>query len=214
MLFVDALETGTLIPALFLSLVSSVEASLNVLVYTRARFWGGILMLIGARVILCVMLFSAVGYSTQVCAQQRGPSTAEERTRAVQTAKSLQVDPLAANIQADREWLVRWLIEVPDISVKMCTTFLGDLGDSNSRYPGAVIATMLASEAAFVIEHPEKAKDVQAVYLAGVDGALTGYQAIHNKDSSYHVSHLDDLIQKRDQGKLAEYVRSVAKKCK
>ena len=75
-------------------------------------------------------------FSTQAGAQQRGPSTPEERARAVQTAKSLQSDPLAPNVQEDREWLVKWLIEVPDISVKMCTTFFGDLGDSKNGYPG------------------------------------------------------------------------------
>jgi hypothetical protein len=69
----------------------------------------------------------------------------------------------------------------------MCTTFFGDLGDSKSGYPGAIIAAMLASEAAFVIEHPEKAKDVDAIYVAGVDGALHSYEAIHSKDASYRL---------------------------
>jgi hypothetical protein len=152
--------------------------------------------------------------SMQASAQQRGPSTPEERARAVQTATSLQSDPLAPNIQQDREWLLKWLIEVPDISVKMCPTFLGDLGDSKSGYPGAIIATLLASETSFVIEHPQKAKDVDAIYFAGVDGALHSYEAIHSKDVSYHPPHLDDLIQKRDQGKLGDYVHATAKKCK
>lgn len=152
--------------------------------------------------------------STQAGAQQRGPSTPQERARVVQTAKSLQSDPLAPNVQENREWLVKWLIEVPDISVKMCTTFLGDLGDSKSGYSGAIIATMLASEAAFVIEHPEKAEDIEAVYLAGVDGVLHGYEAIHLKNTSYHLPHLDDLIQKREQGKLSDYIHTTAKKCR
>jgi hypothetical protein len=162
-----------------------------------------------------VFLFAAAAvFSTLADAQQRGPSTPEERAHAVQTAKVLQSDPLAPNVQQDREWLLKWLIEVPDISVKMCTTFLGDLGDSKSGNPGAIIATMLASEAAFVIEHPDKAKDVDAAYLAGVDGALHSYEAIHSKDASYRLPHLDDLIQKRDQGKLSDYVHATAKKCK
>jgi hypothetical protein len=169
----------------------------------------------GARIVFFVFLFSALqAFPTQIRAQQRGPSTLEERVRAVQTAKLLQADPLAPNLQKDREWLLKWLIEIPDISVKMCPTFLGDLGDSKSGYPGAVIATMLASEAAFVIEHSEKAKDVEAMYLAGVDGALNGYEAIHKKDLSYRLPHLDDLLHKRDQGKLTDYVHSTTKKCK
>lgn len=161
-----------------------------------------------------LIIFVVAVLSMLAGAQQRGPSTPEERARAVQTAKALQSDPLAPNVQQDREWLLKWLIEVPDISVKMCTTFLGDLGDSKSGNPGAIIAAMLASEAAFVIEHPEKAKDVDAVYFAGVDGALHSYEAIHSKDASYRLPHLDDLIQKRDQGKLSDYVRATAKKCK
>ena len=163
---------------------------------------------------LIVLVIAVAVCSVQADAQQRGRSTPEERARAVQTAKSLQSDPLAPNVQEDREWLLKWLIEVPDISVKMCTTFLGDLGDSKSGNPGAIIAAMLASEAAFVIEHPEKAKDVGAVYFAGVDGALHSYEAIHSKDASYRLPHLDELIQKRDQGKLADYIHATAKKCK
>jgi hypothetical protein len=54
----------------------------------------------------------------------------------------------------------------------------------------------------------------KAWHLAGVDGALRGYEAIHKKDTSYRVPHLDDLIQKRDQGKLTDYVHATAKKCK
>jgi hypothetical protein len=133
---------------------------------------------------------------------------------AVQTAKSLQADPLAPSLQGDREWLVEWLIEIPDISVKMCTTFLGDLGDSKSGYPGSIIATMLASEPAFVIEHPEKAKDVEAIYFAGVDGALHGYEAINKRDVSYRLPHLDELLQRGDHGKLPDYIHATVKKCK
>ena len=164
--------------------------------------------------LIILVIATASILSTQAGAQQRGPSTPEERARAVQVAKELQSDPLAANAKKDREWLIKWLIQVPDISVKMCTTFLGDLGDAKSGYPGAIAAAMLASEAAFVIENPDKAKDVEAVYLAGVYGALRSYEAIHAKDASYQLEHLDDLIQQRDQEKLSDYVQATASKCK
>jgi hypothetical protein len=178
-------------------------------------FVGGNLVSNWARTVSFLLSIAALQVlPAQITAQQRGPSTPEERARAVQTAKALQAGPLAPNLQGDREWLVKWLIEIPDISVKMCPTFLGDLGDSKSGYPGAIIATMLASEAAFVIQHPDKTKDVEAIYLAGVDGALDGYEAIHKKEMSYRLPHLDDLIQKRDQGKLTDYVHATSKKCK
>ena len=45
--------------------------------------------------------------------QSRGPSTADERNRALRIAKDLRADSLATNIQSDREWLMKWLIEIP-----------------------------------------------------------------------------------------------------
>jgi len=147
--------------------------------------------------------------------QQRGPSTPEERARAVQVAKSLRMDPTSSSIQQDREWLIKWLIEIPDMSVKLCGGMLGDLGDSKkSPYPGALLATMLASEAAFVIENPDKSKDTSAIYLAGVEGVLDAYQSIRGKDASYRAKQLDDFSQKRSEGKLADAVNSATKKCK
>jgi hypothetical protein len=162
--------------------------------------------------IVWVLLFGLATPSLR--AQQRGPSTPEERARAVKTARALQADPLSSDVLPDREWLIQWLIEVPDISVPLCTTILGDLGDKKSGYPGALIATEMASEAAFVIEHPDKAKDSTSIYVAGADGALNAYHAIHKKDPKYQVTQLDDMAQKRDQGKLADYVRDASKKCK
>jgi hypothetical protein len=147
--------------------------------------------------------------------QQRGPSTAEERARAVQVAKSLRTAPLAENTTKDCEWLMLWQIEVPDISVKLCGGVLGDLGDTKkSQYPGALLATMMASEANYVIENPRRAKANSVMYFAGIESALDAYQAIRSTDSSYHAEQLDELNQKRMDGKLADAVRSVTKKCK
>lgn len=165
-----------------------------------------------------VALLGIVFLAASLCragqAQQRGPSTPEEHVRAVRVSEKLQVDPLGPDVQSEREWLIKWLIQVPDISVKLCTTFLGDLGDSKSGYPGALIVTMMASQAAFVIEHPDKAKDDNAVYAAGVEGALKAYEAIHRKDSKYKLAQLENLIELREKHKLIEYVRKTATKCK
>jgi hypothetical protein len=120
----------------------------------------------------------------------------------VRIAKDLRADPLATGIQSDREWLMKWLIEVPDNSVKLCGGLMGDLGDSKeSQNPGVLLVVMLASQAAaFVIENPQKAKDNRAIYLAGIDGALDAYQAIRSKDSSYQVKRLDEFTQQRSNG--------------
>ena len=145
----------------------------------------------------------------------RGPSTPEERARAVQIAKALRADPTAPGLQPEREWLIKWLIEIPDISVSLCSSLMGDLGDSKtSAHPGELIATMMAAQAAFVIENPSKAKDKTAVYNAGIEGALDAYKAIRAKDPSYTVSQLNAFEKAQSEGKLADSVKSAAKKCK
>jgi hypothetical protein len=147
--------------------------------------------------------------------QQRGPSTAEERARALQVAKSLRTAPLADSTTKGREWLTLWLIEIPDITVPLCPGLLGDLGDSKtSSYPGALVGTMLASEAAYVIENPSQTKDKTVIYFAGIEGSLDAYRVMQGKDPDFHVKQLDEFRQKRDEGKLAEAVKSAAKKCK
>jgi hypothetical protein len=167
-----------------------------------------------SRIILFLVILTCLAPSLQDARAERGPSTVAERTRAVQVAKSLRTDPLSPEVQNDREWVIKWLIEIPDISVNYCTNFLGDLGDKKNGYSGALIASIMANEASFIIEHPDKSRDVNAIYFAGVDGALDSYQAIQKQDTQYHLAHLDELLHMREQGKLKDYVRATAKTCK
>jgi len=164
-----------------------------------------------ASLLLIVFCMSAACFGQN---QKRGPSTPEERARAVKVAHDLQTDPLANNVQPEREWLIRWLIEIPDIGIDVCGGLLGDLGEKETGYPGALLSAMLASEAAIIIEHPDKAKDKQEVYLAGVDGALNAYQAIRKQDPKYHAPKLDDFLARRNEGKLKDAVAEATKALK
>ena len=51
--------------------------------------------------------------------QKRGPSTPEERAKAVQIARALEGDPLQPGNKDMRTWFTLWLIEVPDITVQV-----------------------------------------------------------------------------------------------
>jgi hypothetical protein len=169
----------------------------------------------GKQLFLACLLTAFFVAPIRIAAQDRGPSTPEERARAVQTAKSLQADPLAPSVKADGEWIVKWLIQVPDITVEMCSAFMEDVGNLKNEKSSALLSTMLASQAQFVIENPDKAKDHDAIYVAGLEGALEGYESIRKKDAAFHVKQLDELILKRDQGTLPAFVHTTAaKKCK
>jgi carboxypeptidase Q len=146
--------------------------------------------------------------------EARKPSTPEERARAVQVAKALELDPLGDGVKSGREWALRWLIEVPDVSVKLCGSLLGPVLGSRKNYSTEIFTQVMLSTAAFVIENPDKANDDVAAYTAGVEGALRAYESILKVKPKARWPFLDDLIVKRSEGELADYVREAAKHCK
>ncbi len=145
--------------------------------------------------------------------QDRKPSTPEDRAKAVEIARSLEADPLGKEAKDRRNWLVLWLIEVPDIHVKACITLLGP-GGSKKNYESELFTQTLASGAAFVIQNPDKAKDDVAVYTAALEGSLRAHESILKVKPKAKWPFLDDLIAKRDKGELAEYVRQASTHCK
>lgn len=156
----------------------------------------------------------ALLFSLPSCsAAERGPSTPEERQRAVSIARSLETEPLGPTAKDDRAWVLKWLIEVPDIQVKACSEFLGPVTGSKKNFSSEIFVQMMISDAAFVIEHPDKADDQLAHFAAGVEGALKVYESILKIKPKARWPFLDELIQKRDGGTLLDHVRKSADKC-
>jgi len=57
--------------------------------------------------------------------QKRGPSTPEERTKAVQTAHALEAEPLQPGNKDMRTWFTLSLVQVPDVTIQVCGEELG-----------------------------------------------------------------------------------------
>jgi len=150
-------------------------------------------------------------------AQERGPSTPEERAKAVQIAHQLEADPLGKDAKEGRRWMLTWLIGVPDISVTVCPNYLEPLfgKDKNKNYASDLTLQMTLSSAAFIIEHPDQAKDDVAVNKAGLEGTLKAYEAILKTKPKATWPFLDQLIERRNKGTLEDYVREISTtKCK
>lgn len=146
-------------------------------------------------------------------AQERGPSTPEERATAVKLARLLEADPLGSQAKDARQWFTVWLVQVPDISVTACSNLLGAVPRPAKKYEAEIVMQTVYSEAAFIIEHPDNAKDQVAVFRAGVEGALKAYEAIRQRKPKYVWPFLDELRKQRDSGTLQEYVEAAARKC-
>ena len=162
---------------------------------------------------LVLGFFVAQAARAQQPPQQRGPSTAEERTRAVKVAHQLEDDPLAKDAKDNREWVIQWIVDIPDITVNVCFEYFGKMPNPPRGHSKEIVRQMIISSAAFMIEHPDKVKDEQAIATAGLLGSLKAYQTILKGESDARWPYLDKVVQMRDQGKLDEFVSDTRRKC-
>jgi hypothetical protein len=167
------------------------------------------------RRLLLIGLIIACGFSaSSTFAQKRGPSTPEERKRAVEIATLLENDPLNKDAKALSRELLIWLIEIPDISVTICTSMLGDYSKIKGDFAGTITTQLSFAETKFVIEHPDQANDEYQVYLAGVESALRTYQNIKKAKPKVLMEPLEQLLVKQQAGELPEFVKSAMVGCK
>ena len=167
------------------------------------------------RMLLLVGLALILGFAAKAAvAQNRGPSTPEERKRAVEIATLLENDPLNKNAKALSSELLFWLIQVPDISVKLCTNVLGDYSKIKGDYSPTIVTQLTFSEAKFIIEHPEQANDDFQVNLAGVEGVLKTYENIKKAKPKVKMEPLEQLLVKQQSGQLADAVMDAMSGCK
>ncbi|MGO8756594.1 MAG: hypothetical protein ACLQG3_00575 [Terracidiphilus sp.] len=154
----------------------------------------------------CTLLIVPVASFAQ---DRRGPSTSDERRQALDFIHQWQADPLGPQAKDRFGWVLKWFADVPDLTVHVCTILdklpKGDKKDSNTIFGGEFMG-----QAEFVLENLDKKDDRMAEYQAGVEGALHVYELLLQKNSKDRQPYLDDLIQRRDAGTLAQLVRERA----
>jgi len=158
-------------------------------------------------VLYFLILFCPLLAPSLLPAYERGPSTAEERAKVIDLTHKLEADPLNPQAEEWRVWLAQWIDEVPDVIVPVCPGLLPQLVRANRNYSHELAMQVVYSSTAFIVEHPERQVDQQAVFQAGVDGALKAYQAILKARPKARWYFLDSLLQMRDKGELQEYLR-------
>jgi hypothetical protein len=146
---------------------------------------------------------------------QRGPSTPQERETAVKAARLLETDPFHKDAKKMREWFFKWIIEVPDIHIELCSAYMSPEKSTDKNYGSEIYTQTMFSSAAFIIEHPDQASDRVAVNLAGVEGALKVYENILTTKPKAKSAFWDDLLDKRNKGELRAFVEEAQNtKCK
>lgn len=149
----------------------------------------------------------------------RGPSTPEERKRAVETTRKLEKEPLSRSSTEARKWLFQWIVEIPDIHVTSCQGPLDPLvkeddeEDADDAYGQLLWVQSVFGMAAFLVENPKKAGDWAAVQTAGIASTLRAYESILRADSEARWDELDRLLAAEKAGKLRALVEKEMASC-
>ena len=143
----------------------------------------------------------------------RGPSTPEERKRAVATTRKLEKEPLSRKSVEARRWLLQWIVEIPDISVTSCHGPLDALQEDEEGYGQLLYVQSVFGMAAFLVEHADKKDDWVAVQAAGIESVLRAYEAIRKADSEARWKALDRLAAAQKAGKLRAIVKDEMAEC-
>jgi len=143
-------------------------------------------------------------------AADRGPSTAEERKQALKYIQDFKANPLEERTVAEREWVFKWITEVPDIHVNVCL-ILDKLPLGKKKDGGIIFLAQLFSQAELVLNDPSKQSDNEAMYLAGVQGALDVYETLLRANPKDQQKYMDDLLAKRKDGTLEPWVKERVK---
>jgi len=136
----------------------------------------------------------------------RGPSTPDERKQVIELIHAWQASPLGPQAKDQFATVLKFFADVPDLTVHVCMILdklpKGDKKDGNVIFGGAFMA-----QAAFVIENVDKMPVLLDEYQAGTEGALRVYELLLKANPKDRESYLDDLILRRENETLAEFVK-------
>lgn len=138
-------------------------------------------------------------------AKMRGPSTPEERARALDYAQSLEANPVGRDTLDKRTWLTEWIVQAPDITVHISYKELDSLDQVNDTYSNQLRMQAVYSQAAYILQHPD-VKNELVLKTAGLSGTLRAYQAIQRFDPTVKYPLLDEMLAQQKQGRLQQYV--------
>lgn len=145
----------------------------------------------------------------------RGPATAEEKERVVKLAAAADKDPVAVMRSADGRWFEKWAEEVPDYQFGPdAGVFWFHNGVAKADLMRVLRFHHTVSTAAFQLQKniSDPMKDnatTEATTIAGIEGLLRAYESLVAKNPENKVAAIDDLLEMRKNGKLAEFVKKL-----
>lgn len=163
--------------------------------------------------LLGLVVVSAALFLADRASGSRGPSTAEERAKALAFVDLLETAPSAPEAKDERVWLIAWLTVIQDITVTVCMDALG-LAEEREGLPVELIVHPAFAQAAFLIRNPDAKEGSVSTYVAGVEGTIRVYDAMRAAGTVERLPALEELKVKQAAGELEKVVKKRIKKCK
>ena len=154
--------------------------------------------------LILLLLLATVGFGSTQADEVNSPETFIKATR------FLEQKPLDKNAKKVRSMAMEWLIVTDKVSVKACSLLLSV--DKKYKYSSELFGQYSFGMGAYKLANPDKAQDENAVQQAGVESAMTSYEAIVAEQPKAKNAFMDDLLAKRGEGSLVAYVK--ANNCK
>jgi carboxypeptidase Q len=156
-----------------------------------------------------ISLVFIISLGTTLEAQGRGPSTTEERAKVLELNKASELDLMTGVSEQDRTWFIRFLSEVPDISLEIGPVALWCSQSMQKEQQSLGLYHFMLSAVTFKIENPTKAKDAEAVDLAGMEGVLRAYKNLVQKSTNARSATIDEAITLQSKDNLLDFVKQL-----
>jgi hypothetical protein len=150
--------------------------------------------------ILTFFLLAAIGF-----ARDRQKDEKDAPDTLIKAVRFLEEKPLDPKAKEVRAWSIKWVIATDKVSVRVCSLLISGI-DKKYKYSAEIFGQYTIAMAAFKLANPDKAKDEDAAQLAGIESALTSYDAMVKEQPKARNAFLDDLSSKRSTGLLTTYV--------
>lgn len=140
-----------------------------------------------------------------------GAQQLDEVETLIKASQFLETQPLDKKAKDIRSKALLWIIQTDKVSVTACSLLVSGL-EEKYKYSGDLVTQYTIGMAAYKLANPEKAGEEDAVQLAGVESAMRSYEAMLKTQPKAQHKFMDDLVAKRSNNTLAEFVK--ANNCK
>ena len=129
----------------------------------------------------------------------------DDVSKLIAAARFLEQTPFDKKAKDVRKWALEWVIATDKVSVSLCGSLVSGVNKGKEyKHSGETTAQYAIGMAAFKLANP--GKDEASAQLAGFESVLSAYEAMMKEQPKAKNTFLDELLAKRADGTLAQYL--------